>query len=102
MVSHVSQVLSAYSNALARGTEPGMAPRDQPGPSFAELLKEAGNTAVDSLKKGEAMTAEGVVGRADLLDVVRAVNDAELTLQTVTTVRDRVITAYQEIMRMPI
>lgn len=102
MVDHVSQVLSAYAKAVARGNEAGMAPRDQPGPSFADLLKEAGQTAVDTLKKSEAMTAEGVVGRADLLDVVRAVSDAEVTLQTVTTVRDRVLTAYQEIMRMPI
>jgi len=102
MVSHVSQVLSAYSNALARGSEAGMAPREQAGASFAELLKEAGQTAVDTLKHSEALTAEAVVGRADLLDVVQAVNDAETTLRTVTAVRDRVITAYQEIMRMPI
>jgi flagellar hook-basal body complex protein FliE len=33
---------------------------------------------------------------------VAAVNDAELTLQTVTTLRDKLVTAYQEILRMPI
>jgi flagellar hook-basal body complex protein FliE len=33
--------------------------------------------------------------------VVEAVNAAEITLQTVVAVRDRIITAYQEIMRMP-
>ena len=48
------------------------------------------------------MTAKAVVGEADLVEVVTAVNSAEMALQTVVTVRDRVISAYQEILRMPI
>ena len=38
---------------------------------------------------------------ANLQEVVEAVNAAEITLQTVVAVRDRMITAYQEIIRMP-
>ncbi|MEM6903398.1 MAG: flagellar hook-basal body complex protein FliE, partial [Pseudomonadota bacterium] len=34
-------------------------------------------------------------------DVVMAVNNAEITLQSVVSIRDRVISAYQEILRMP-
>lgn len=41
-------------------------------------------------------------GAADLTDVVTAVGKAELTLQTVVAVRDKVIQAYQEVLRMPI
>jgi flagellar hook-basal body complex protein FliE len=41
-------------------------------------------------------------GKAELVDVVTAVANAETTLETVISLRDRVITAYQEIMRMPI
>ena len=41
------------------------------------------------------------VGKADLNDVVQAVTNAEVTLQTVTAVRDKVLNAYQEILRMP-
>jgi flagellar hook-basal body complex protein FliE len=48
------------------------------------------------------MSAKAVTGEADLTDVVTAVTNAELTLQTVVSVRDRLISAYQEIMRMPI
>ena len=40
--------------------------------------------------------------QADLNEIVTAVNNAEMTLQTVVAVRDKVIQAYQEIMRMPI
>ena len=44
----------------------------------------------------------GISGESDLTDVVAAVNDAELTLQTITALRDRLVQAYQEIIRMPI
>jgi flagellar hook-basal body complex protein FliE len=45
---------------------------------------------------------QGVAGNVDIRDVVMAVNNAEVTLQTVVAVRDKVIAAYQDIMRMPI
>jgi flagellar hook-basal body complex protein FliE len=48
------------------------------------------------------MSIKGISGEADLTDVVSAVNSAEATLQLVTTLRDRMIQAYQEIIRMPI
>jgi flagellar hook-basal body complex protein FliE len=42
------------------------------------------------------------MGKGDLVDVVTAVAAAEATMETVIAVRDEVIKAYQEIMRMPI
>jgi flagellar hook-basal body complex protein FliE len=63
-------------------------------------------TGLDSaradLRAGEAKAVEALSGRASLQDVVEAVTAAELSLQKMTAVRDRVISAYQEIMRMPI
>ena len=52
--------------------------------------------------KGETQATQAVAGQANLQDVVEAVNAAELTLQTVVAVRDRMISAYQDIIRMPI
>jgi flagellar hook-basal body complex protein FliE len=46
--------------------------------------------------------AAQVQGKADLVDVVTAVSSAEASLETVMAIRDQVINAYQEIMRMPI
>ena len=48
------------------------------------------------------MATKQVAGQADMVDVVNAVNTAEITLDTVVAVRDKVIAAYQDIMRMPI
>jgi flagellar hook-basal body complex protein FliE len=95
---------AAYSNAANRLTGaggPSVKPQAE-GPSFGAMLQEATSQSIDTLRTGEDMTAKGVLGKADLADVVAAVNNAEMTLQAVVTVRDRVIGAYQEILRMPI
>lgn len=70
-------------------------------PSFMELLKSSVTDSIDTMKTGEQMSAKAVTGEANLPDVVQAVNAADLTLSTVVAVRDRMINAYQEIMRMP-
>jgi flagellar hook-basal body complex protein FliE len=70
--------------------------------SFSDFLKDRVADTIDTLKIGEKTQAQAVTGEADLADVVQAVTSAELSLQTVVAVRDRMINAYQEIMRMPI
>ncbi len=71
-------------------------------PSFAALLKDNVENVVDTMKTSEQMSAKAVTGEANLVDVVQAVTSAEITLQTLVSVRDRMISAYQDIMRMPI
>jgi flagellar hook-basal body complex protein FliE len=70
--------------------------------SFGDLMKAGVKEAVGSLKAGEAASAAAVTGKADLSQVVQAITKAEMTLQTVVAVRDRMMSAYQEILRMPI
>ena len=41
-------------------------------------------------------------GKANVVDVVTAVAETEVAVEALVAVRDRVITAYEEIMRMPI
>jgi flagellar hook-basal body complex protein FliE len=60
------------------------------------------NNAVGTMQAGEQMATKQVAGQADIVDVVNAVNSAELSLDTVVAVRDKVIAAYQNIMQMPI
>jgi flagellar hook-basal body complex protein FliE len=91
---------TAYANA-AKTAGPGMAARDEGG-GFAELLKQAADGAIGSLQQGEAASIKAMNGKADIAEVVTAVTNAEVSLQTVTAVRDRVIQAYQDILRMPI
>ncbi len=72
------------------------------GTGFADALRDATESAVSSLREGEVQSLKAAAGTADINDVVMAVGQAEMTLQTVVTIRDRVIQAYQEIIRMPI
>jgi flagellar hook-basal body complex protein FliE len=70
--------------------------------SFADFLSNAVHDSVATMKHGEEMAAKNAVGKADIVDVVNAVNAAELTLDTVVAVRDKVISAYQTVMNMSI
>ena len=97
----------AYSKAInnALGAKPDAASSDAAavgGPSFADMLAEAGTEAVDAGIASEQIRLEAVTGNAGLADIVTAVSNAEATLETVVAVRDRVIQAYQDIIKMPI
>lgn len=70
--------------------------------SFISFLEKTARDSLDTMKSGEQMSAKAVTEEADLTDVVQAVSAAEITLQTVVSIRDRMINAFQEIMRMPI
>jgi flagellar hook-basal body complex protein FliE len=69
---------------------------------FQQALQSAATQSAEALKAGEAVSMEAIAGKAQLSEVVTAVTNAEVTLQTVVAVRDKVIQAYQEILRMPI
>lgn len=71
-------------------------------PDFGDMLKSAIAETASSLKAGEAAAAGVAAGEASLVDVVTAISAAEVSLETALAVRNRVIEAYQEIMRMPI
>jgi flagellar hook-basal body complex protein FliE len=97
--------LRAYQATLRDlGAEsPGQpAAQESSGPSFAEMVGDGLKAAVDSGREAEELSLKGIAGQADMTEVITAVNNAEIMLQTVVAVRDRVLQAYQEVMRMPI
>lgn len=71
-------------------------------PDFAGMVRDAVGSVEASVKNAESLTTSAATGQAELVDVVTAVAAAEVQLETVIAVRDQVIRAYQEIMRMPI
>lgn len=71
-------------------------------PDFMQALGAVLQEAVATQQKSEATQMQALTGKAELSDLVTAVSSAELTLNTVVAIRDRVISAYQEILRMPI
>jgi flagellar hook-basal body complex protein FliE len=72
------------------------------GASFAQVLQGAVTDAVTSSRTAEAQIQAQQTGRADLVNVVTAVASAQASLETVMAIRDQVIAAYQEILKMPI
>ena len=93
-------LVSATSAATAYArTEAG-----KPGglEGFGQALTNALQGVVDAGHTADSQAAAGIAGTGSLTDVVTAVNRAELALQTTTAIRDRVVQAYQDIMRMPI
>lgn len=80
----------------------GMAESTGGDSSFAAMVKQAVRTTIDANRASEQMSMRAVQGKADMRDVMMAVNNAEVTLQTMVSVRDRMVSAYQTILRMPL
>jgi flagellar hook-basal body complex protein FliE len=69
---------------------------------FGGLVQNAVQNVQNAAATAETAGMQVAAGRGDLVDVVTAIAAAETSLQTVMAVRDQVIQAYQEILRMPI
>ena len=96
---------NAYRNQLKimEGVKDAPSQEEADKPSFSEVLETAAKNAADTQYQTEAVKMDALSdGKVDLSDLVTAVSNAELTLNTVVAVRDKVIGAYQEILRMPI
>jgi flagellar hook-basal body complex protein FliE len=72
------------------------------GGGFGALLERAVTETVEAAKASDRATIDAISGSGDVTSVVTAVARAELALQTAVAIRDRVIQAYQDVMRMPI
>lgn len=98
--------LRAYAAAQQTAASAGPGGGDEvnaaQGAAFTDMLTSAVEQTEATMRAAEQMTASAAVGQAEMVDVVTAVAAAEVQLETVVSVRDQVIRAYQEILRMPI
>ena len=99
-IKNIAGAIAAYGKA--KGMAPGGIESRDGQDSFASLVKGALEKAKSIGKESEVKSISAIKDQADLHQVVTAVAEAELTLQTVVVVRDKVVEAYREIMRMPI
>jgi flagellar hook-basal body complex protein FliE len=90
--------LAAQSYAQARSAA---APAPDPSSAEAGLAQIVGNFA-ETLAQGEQTARAAMTGGADPHALVQALASSQLAVETVTTVRDKVVEAYQEILRMPV
>jgi flagellar hook-basal body complex protein FliE len=93
---------NAYANIarLTSGVAGGAAAT--PAADFTSMLKEAMTAVQDMGHKSDAQSRALAAGKANMVDVVTAVSETEVAIDAVVAVRDRVISAYEEIMKMPI
>ena len=103
----INAATTAYSNAsklintaMSTGADP-MAATGQ-GPDFAKLLSQAVQGVMDSGKASDQKSLDLVNGKGNLVDTVTSVAQTQIAVEGMVAVRDRVISAYEEIMRMPI
>jgi len=93
----VRSSLVAQSYAQAR-TAAAPKPSESGGGGFAQIAENF----VDTLAKHEQTARAAMTGGADPHALVEALASSQLAVETVATVRDKVVEAYQEILRMPI
>jgi flagellar hook-basal body complex protein FliE len=98
MASAASAALQAYRSMSAVGGDAAGSTQ----PSFGSSLQTALEGVMGQGHAAEGLAMKAVAGEGNIIDVVSAVSKAELSLQTTIAVRDRVVQAYQDIMRMPI
>jgi flagellar hook-basal body complex protein FliE len=108
MAVSYTEALAAYRRAFDQAQQlgPNQGPQQQSeasnAPSFGEVLRQESNDAIHTLEKAEKQSLAAAAGEANINDVVMAMSKAEMTLQSVVSIRDKAVEAYNHIMRMPI
>ena len=98
----------AYANIARLAADPSSALAGVAGgasnsqTSFTSVLKEAMQAVHETGQKSDTQSRAMVNGKSNIVDVVTAVSETEVAIDAVVAVRDKVIAAYEEIMRMPI
>ena len=93
----------AYAAVQNTGLGAGAAPvAETAGAPFAQVLQNAVEQTVNASRTAEVKMAAHTQGKAELVDVVTSVASAQASLETAMAVRDQAISAYEEIMKMPI
>lgn len=94
----IRNTLAAQNYAATRPATEPKPDATGAGGAFASAAKDFAATIAD----GEATAKAAMSGEADSLALVQALAETQLAVETAVTVRDRVVEAYQEILRMPV
>lgn len=71
------------------------------GSDFGQVFSQVGE-AINTLKAGESAAISGLQGQTSVQYVVESVMSAERSLQTMVSIRDKIVSAYQTISQMAI
>ena len=90
------------SQLYGRAKEVTASQNEANGAGFADALEKALGKMRATLEAGEKSAVAAMHGKGDTQSVVEALAAAEMALETAVVVRDKVVEAYQEILRMPV
>lgn len=99
---NMNQIAAAAYGATSKLPTGAGAASEGEGVSFAEFLEAGLDAAIGTQKTAEQISKDAVIGKADINDVILAVQNADVVLNTVVAIRDKVVGAYQDIIRMAI
>ena len=105
MAIELANAISTYKSAVGRAAQgdlPGIEAGESSANDFSTMVKNFAQGAIDKNVASEQLSAAAAAGKANIDQVVIAVAEAETTLNTVVVVRDKVLEAYREILRMPL
>lgn len=83
-------------------SKPGQNIASPAKPEESNAAFKAVHDVAATIAKGEQASVNYMTGNADPHSVVEALAAAELAVETAVTVRDKVVEAYQELIRMPV
>lgn len=90
-----------YSSALG-SLKPSAAVDREPKPQPSDVFRAAASDFYETLQTGEQTSKDALGGKADPASVVQALAASEVAIETAVAVRNKVVEAYQEILRMPV
>lgn len=95
MVDNINPASLIGANPLGGASKPAS---QAGGVSFMDMIKSGVEDVRKAQSESESLTQQALIGKADLNEVVQSVAKAEVMLQTMVSIRDRLLSAYQEIM----
>jgi flagellar hook-basal body complex protein FliE len=95
-------VRTTFAADIYARARPATAPASEESGGIGETLTEAAQSFADTLVRGEQTARAAMIGGADPHALVEALASTQMAVETVSTVRDKVVEAYQEILRMPV
>lgn len=106
MVDPVSSLASlGYTRGVSNDmqvTNPAEENKVAGGPTFGEMLTQAAVNTVNDVKGAESASYQGIMGNMSNREVVDAVMAGERSLKTALALRDKLVSAYLDITKMPI
>ena len=98
MIANLTDAISKYGQAAGLPKFGGTDDASTGGVSFGDILKQTTQNLLATQGKAEAVGQQAAVGKANLVDVMTSINNAQVTLQTVVSVRDRLVDAIKSVM----